>query len=587
MSDDETTTLEMPLVEGTIIERASDGSREARARDGRTPINPEGGSTKSYWRASTALLSLILLLVVALGRRKVVKQRMQIMEEQKRTNVVPSDGDMITKLGNWKNKCTDPAEYACGRYSRVALGTRSSFGDAQSEADVLLRDAVLDEPLSSPLRRFYQSCTAATPSTQQRPDPVWWWDRGLEAHQLSFGRARSNKSRYRYLAVAFNPANNTATPNGAENDHGTIVPKTACDGLLWSQAARLGSQASFDSDFFVFGASPDEVCSHFKTIRTKNVSGPIAFSGTALFCIHEVKRLWPTESSAVWQRSKTVSKAEAKTRTVFADAQAAIADALRQQRQYTLEQKVRAVQLHTSYVGPPEVYKHDWTDLNASSIVKLWEELLLEKETFDRSRLYFSKTDWDMAAHTINAYYWPYANAVFVTPAISRWMVDGASEAAAVGRLGFLLGHELGHAVSSNIDDETDIGLRAQYNAARLCMIQEFGVQGRTVEEDMADRIGFGVVGVFADGLGDAVTGLCPNDQGCVLANEAHVAFLAAAQCFCSTEDADYDESDTHSPDMIRLEHALRALDSARKAWFCTKAPTVPKCNVVGVPGQH
>ena len=587
MSDDEASTLEMPLVEGTIIERADASSEDARARDNISPGDSDCSTTKTCWKGSTALLSLVLLLVLAAGRHKVVKQQMQILEEQKRTNVVPSDGDVITKLGDWRNKCTDPAEYACGRYSRMALGTRSSFGDAQASADVLLRDAVLREPDSSPLRRFYQSCTAAPPSTQRRPDPTWWWDRGLEAHQLSFGRARSNKSRYRYLAVAFNSANKTADSDDAENDHGTIVPKTACDGLLWSQAARLGSQASFDSDFFVFGASPDEVCSHFKSIRLKNVSGPIAFASTPQFCIHEVKRLWPTESSAVWERSKTMNKAEAKTRSVFADAQAAIADALRKQRQHTLEQKVRDVQLHTSYVGPPEVYKHDWSDLNASSIVDVWEELLLDKETFDRSRLYFSKTDWDMAAHTINAYYWPYANAVFVTPAISRWMVEGASDAAAVGRLGFLLGHELGHVVSSNIDEETDIGLRAQYNAGRLCMIQEFGVQGRTVEEDMADRIGFGVVGVFADGLGDAVTGLCPNDQGCVLATEAHMAFLAAAQCFCSTEDAEYDESDTHSPDMIRLEHALKALESARKAWFCTKAPTVPKCNVVGVPGQH
>ena len=121
---------------------------------------------------------------------------------------------------------------------------------------------------------------------------------------------------------------------------------------------------------------------------------------------------------------------------------------------------VEAVKLNQHYHGPPEVYAAPLPE-TSSPAFDWWQELLLEKEEFDRSRLYFSKDDWDMPSHTINAYYWPYANAVFITSAISKWMTEGADDTELFGRLGFLLGHELGHSIHSNVDVLDDPAARA------------------------------------------------------------------------------------------------------------------------------
>ena len=56
-------------------------------------------------------------------------------------------------------------------------------------------------------------------------------------------------------------------------------------------------------------------------------------------------------------------------------------------------------------------YFFDGSD-STEAVFAWWEELLLQKEEFDRARLYFNKEDWDMPAYTINAYYWPYANSI-------------------------------------------------------------------------------------------------------------------------------------------------------------------------------
>ena len=187
------------------------------------------------------------------------------------------------------------------------------------------------------------------------------------------------------------------------------------------------------------------------------------------------------------------------------------------------------MELKLDYVGPLEVYRADMDSVG--DVRLLWEELLLEREAFDRSRLYFTEYDWDMPAHMVNAYYWPFSNTVYVTSAIVWWLLDGADEVSATGRLGMLLGHELGHAVHSNIDALGDVGARAMYNAGKTCLAEEYGVNGQTVHEDMADRIAFSVVGALASELPSYKHTLCPID-GCRDVTSHHLAFIAAVQPF-------------------------------------------------------
>lgn len=589
--------LGMPLmtVNATVM---ADGSRGARGSassnsesDGDDDVGGPAAAVGDFddatvrcwmgavgWRRIAGLLMFIMIMMALLGKNEIVKAVMRIDEASGRSTVVLSDGDMVRKMGLWSERCYSPAEYACGEYSRTSLRERSSFGDAQLEADALLEAAVRELSGTDALRIFYDSCTSASESVRVHGDPNWWWDRGLQAHNLMFGRARSNASRFRYLAVQH------IDPDGDVRGSCTLVSKSVCGGRLWAQAARLGSHAPFDESICVIGAPVDEVCDRYMAVYNTTVTDPVVFSPAAPACVAEVKRLWPTATSELWERVHGSANDDAELQLLFDRTLAVLESELQREHQIELKNAISSVKLRTSYVGPPEVYHDDWSDINSSTVVDAWERLILEKETLDRSRLYFTAFDWDMSSHTINAYYWPYANAVFVTPALSRWMQRGATDAARLGRLGFLLGHELGHAVSSSMNHVTSLKLQAEYHAGKLCLMDEYGNTGQTVEEDMADQIGFGVVGRLAwnNLKRDTSTVFCPGSACTEAVNPSHVAFLGAAQCFCSAR-AKIRLHDPHSADMVRLRHSVLNSKPALEAWGCN-SKDAPVCKLTGVP---
>lgn len=493
-----------------------------------------------------------------------------------------SDGNAVSRLGNFSSRCERPWEYACGSYNRQSLRSKSVFGDAQAQVDAELSTILRAADESKQSRKFYLSCIDAENSVEyERPDAFWWWDRGLEAAGLTFGRVRSNSSRYRHLAVQ-------VTDSDSHESAGCLmVPVSVCDGKLYEIVTRVGTSASFDDQMCILGGTAETACELVKVATQGNdtaSAGSSLFQNTPAACIAETKRLWPYETSKLWESFKSSDEDDKNTLRIFEKAKAAIVGRLEDQKQLSLKAAVDNVKLNQRYRGPPEVYH---SGLNGSDIFGWWEQLLAEQEEFDRSRLYFNEADWDMASHTINAYYWPYANAVFVTPAVSRWMLEG-SEAERVGRLGFLLGHELGHAIHSNVNVLDDPAARAAYKSGKMCLTEEFGGSDLTTHEDMADRVGYGVVGALAADLEFRLATYCARDT-CFEANEKHLAFLASAQPFCATESAlnAADPLDTHSSNSERVRHSLKSTRAAASAWGCPVPLASTLCPVVGAPTQY
>jgi hypothetical protein len=537
-------------------------------------------SPTKRWKLVSALLSVVIIVLLSLAGTAVYKYSTFTEPE---SDISAGAALAVTRLGNYSSRCTEPWEYACGHYTKQSLQPMSVLGDAQKRVDFQLADILASLPETALPRTFYEACVASKGVDVSRDSPEWWWDRGLEAGGLLFGRSRSNTSRYRHLAVQI-----TGDVGGDPQLDCTMAAKTACDGKLWEICTRVGGEASFDEQMCILGGNAELACAVLETAL--NVSNPdrhLWFSGTSVFCLQETKRLWPTATSMAYEDRYASLESDLAVATVFKDARAAIVHRLKQQHQHALSKALAGVELFQRYVGPPEVYH---ARLNHyENIHSWWEELLLEKEEFDRARLYFSEQDWDMSAHTINAYYWPYANAVYVTEAIGLWMLEGAGDAERIGRLGFLLGHELGHAIHSNIDLLDDPAVRAAYHAGEMCLTEEYGSQtGLTTHEDMADRVAYGVVGELSSRLATRQRTYCALD-GCNVVDESHVAFLAAAQPFCATEsiaDAAIDY-DTHSPSAVRVRHSLLNTAAAASAWECEVPPLSALCPVVGAPTQY
>jgi len=573
-----------PLVDPTVIVHAPHDDISEIA----TPHRQTPSSNSAFgWKITTFSLFVLVLVLAGYTGRTVYKSRSIIAQDASAISL--SAAESVGLLGNYSSRCTDPWQYACGSYASKSLLPASRFGDAQARTDVEIAEVVQVLPESSLPRQFYNLCTMLEghPVSFSRQNYTWWWDRGLEFGGLTFGRTRSNETRYRYLAVQI-----SSNAGGDPQLGCAMAPESTCNGQLAAVSTRVGTRASFDSEICVLGGSPELACDIFTGVvsnRANNFTTAGLFDPSPSFCLRETKRLWPTATSTAWENVYSSDSIDAAVLDVFNRARAAIVHRLRDQNQDKLSAAVAKVQLHQHYTGPPEVYHSRMSNFgDEHNVFEWWETLMLEREEFDRSRLYFNKNDWDMSAHTINAYYWSYANAVFVTPAISRWMTVGTDEAELAGRLGFLLGHELGHAIHSNIDVLDDPAARAAYNAGRMCLTEEFGGSDLTTHEDMADRVGYGVVGAISQSLSIRSSTYCARD-GCRKVDENHIAFLAAAQPFCATtaNAETSDPLDPHSSNADRVRHSLKGTAAAANAWNCPVPSVSSLCPVVGAPTHY
>ena len=195
-----------PLVEGTIIENPSyDPSDEiaARAPEQANEANSVSAfyeqklvSRTNCYLSGDALPFLRALFFCTLGYtgRQVYRRYVTVEPDDR---VTASAASSVLRLGNFSNRCDLPWEYACGSYASQSLSPRSVFSDVQDRVDVELVEVILALPSTSMPRMFYEKCTTAKNGsyTFKRPELTWWWDRGLEAGGLAFGRTRSNTTR--------------------------------------------------------------------------------------------------------------------------------------------------------------------------------------------------------------------------------------------------------------------------------------------------------------------------------------------------------------------------------------------------------
>jgi len=286
--------------------------------------------------------------------------------------------------------------------------------------------------------------------------------------------------------------------------------------------------------------------------------------------------LWPTAISLDWATAHYDPDHDAAARRLFTSLQQSIQAQLRAQRQSALSESVRKITISTRHTGPPEQY----TQGPSTTFTARWAHTRQEAHAADLALQFYTIDMWQMAGTDINAYYDPQFNQVYLTPAITRALWS-ASYSTRVARLGFVIAHEIGHALHSQDTDRIPIGSRAAYTAGVVCLMDEFGVNGTTVQEDMADRVAAAAVIRMLAPLGMGTSRALCNPH-CVSTTGLGRSLVEMAQVWCSTTPEAHYNQDPHSPNRARVDHSLRQTPAIMATWGCAKPTREATCTVIG-----
>ena len=202
----------------------------------------------------------------------------------------------------------------------------------------------------------------------------------------------------------------------------------------------------------------------------------------------------------------------------------------------------------------------------------------------------------------VNAFYAPLKNATYVTAGALEWpLFDAAFPVPfSFGRLGAILGHEIGHAFDATGRHMDAQGAwrnwwssdsAAQYERRASCFVAHYegysGLEGtpvdgvRTLTENMADVVGIRMAfSAYRDWMLEHEPSAAPHVPP--LANE-QLFFVSYAQLWCDPTERAWErmagENDPHAPPNVRVNAALALVPEFAEAWGCS-----PQSSMVAEP---
>lgn len=482
-----------------------------------------------------------------------------------------------------EDPCESPWDWACGSYSD-ATGHTSVLVHLQTKVDAALSKVLTEGPTGSPPADFYRQCLNGTPTEAhhmfQNTTAAWMWTHGIQAGTVDIGRVQRATSHERILAIQIE-----STRSACE-----IVPVTFCDNTLPTPLRTIMGGTAADTEVCIMrpprltvgpnGTVCDLLASTWASTQLhKDI---LYLPGNAAWCMQQIKDIWPTSLSTMWLQA-TPAKDRQGTKDIFDAAKGIIVDTLRTQRHTTLASLVEDnVQLHTEHKGQFDAVTQV---LDPTDFLESWLHARATAHALDMSRMFALEGEWLMGAYEMNAYYLHADNGVYITPAISSEL-GRKSQVGLWGQLGFVIAHEVAHAIHSFAEDlELPQGEAAAYAAGKLCLTLEFHANGTTVHEDYADRVAAASLGGIRKTLAKhtkAISETYSWGTHRITLGANPLVFLAAAQTWCAADPNAHSADDPHSPKRARVDHSLRSSADFRAALNC---PPLPQSWLCSVPG--
>ena len=202
----------------------------------------------------------------------------------------------------------------------------------------------------------------------------------------------------------------------------------------------------------------------------------------------------------------------------------------------------------------------------------------------------------EMLASDVNAAYSSLSNKLVITPAMAMFSAESAERRSfALSRIGFVLAHELSHAVdnmgiyfdstgkfqSKSILSKFEM---SAFNVSVACMDNEFKSQKLTLQEDIADHLAIAVVNSMMEkSKPESSINICAPD--CKELTTMQQFYVHFAQTWCVSnlyESLALKAEDVHSTNVVRVKHALDQVE-AMSAFKCESKSIQHHCSVYGL----
>lgn len=473
--------------------------------------------------------------------------------------------------------CTDLWEFACGTFESNTEHGASSLSVFQATVDTRLKRRL--EAGTTTVSAYYLNCLGS-PAPSFNCTVLEAWQAGETVHDVAFGSVLlPGASRLTpalvYGEVVFADHAIIPAPGASDCEMQLITLASEVAGMHVRSLAVFGDNATLCTALAAINASTEQM------VWTL----PASSSG----CLLETLRLWPGEMAGLFLDEYPLANSPAvqtAAMTMVDEIQTVFVERLRAAHFDALADKIAAVKAYVEYVpqqdAPTAV--HDALQFAAD-----YKRINIERAQ-DEMQASVANAAWDMAASSINAYYSPMQNTLHVTPAMLLYASEGGgSHALEHGKLGFVIAHELAHAID-NTGVQFDVkGIMAnimpdEYNQAVFaggvqCLQAEFATDGQTTGEDIADHIAMQVMkDVMQRRVPSPAVHVCA--PVCTELSSMMLFYMNFAETWCAAADTIVSATDVHSPGKVRVKHAFVSAD-APEAFGCP-ASTRNKCVIAG-----
>ena len=508
---------------------------------------------------------------------------------QHHTGVTEAVAHITLSANTSADPCTDMWHFACGGYEAMHLEYNTMYDyqrylNRQIEKRLTATAGVSDPP---DYARLYASCLATdvTTHSSEHVSAIWLLARGIPFQDVKIGWDINPMDNRETVAYVYNTSYvSDATPTLVRHND-TSDCYTAIIALV-----RTTVRNTYVGSALVYGDT-NHICSMLARVDVHNNTEPLpTVQQTSGSCLSHVVALWPNVIAA---EMIALADNAAMPNTIVAlcrQVQTHFSSMLRVRNYATAADKIDSVACRANYNGPVEVYQLQWGTNYTTQYFNLRHQQFMR----DVAQTSVDSV-WDMPALSVNAAYSSVLNELYITPAMAMFAFESrARQAFTLARLGFILAHELAHAL-----DPTGIYFDAtgmytlntvlteneqrRYTNDVACIASEFDNHRLTLQEDVADHLAMAVVVdmVRAAPAEQPITVCSPECHTLTTQTQFYVYF---AQTWCSSESSQQyanRNSDVHSPNRARVEHALINAGAAT-AFECPGLQAQP-CQVFGM----
>lgn len=572
------------VVVGDVTEQLVD-TPPALFESPRKKANPAGYSpTRAQAICITCSAVIVLLSLVATGAFTVGNYY-----AAQKCGTTTAIAETVIFSNTSVDPCVEPVyDLACGGYENLHH-KYSNLGDFQMLLYSKAKLQMTVEPFVSTLTgKFHADCLAYAAEITKNAsmyeylevNAIWMWQRGFSAFGITFGRT-------------VNPANPTESIVYIVNDtfftvyHDTVLPTVlridagGCDATI-VDLARSVVENSLLNNIAVYSSDLASLCDLAEQWRSSisnfqdNVFTIQNLFETSDDCLRTTALLWPGMVNNIID--DVGNKGAATAMTLCHEIQEAYVAMLTDNGYTALAAKIRSVTCSTHTVNTFSVYDvGDYTNLTFVDYASLllWQRFKQSVASASVS----SGGAFSMSSLEVNAVYSPLSNQLLITPAMLLFSASMSDRRAfALGRIGFVLAHELSHAIDNKgiffdangqytHSSLIPVAMQREVNASFDCLADQFDNNKLTLQEDIADHLAMVVVNdMMEKSPAEDDLHLCA--PVCKTYTSMQQFYIHFAQTWCSSSSYNLLSAashDVHSSPRQRVNNTLdhvRALDA-------------------------